>query len=316
IVRAPEGDVDYPDLITFKGREEAERGLVLETTPASVLLRLPREARAPVGVTAVSTTQPGGVSGKVIRKGKPLPGCEVRITGLERSTFLVFESLRGRRFEQRVVTDEHGVFVTQLQTLALLALYFLDVRGERGAMVKSITTTNMLYRLGEQYDVPVFETPVGFKHIGPIMMRENAILGGEESGGYGFRGHIPERDGILSGLYILSMMVKLNMRPSELIEYLYSKVGPHHYERIDITFDPADRQAVMDRLQASTPKRLGGSPVKNVDTMDGFRYQLDDGSWSLIRFSGTEPLLRIYCETSSPERVRVLLAETRQLTGV
>ena len=214
------------------------------------------------------------------------------------------------------LVDEHGVFVTQLQTLALLALYFLDVRGERGAMVKSITTTNMLYRLGEQYDVPVFETPVGFKHIGPIMTRENAILGGEESGGYGFRGHIPERDGILSGLYILSMMVKLNKRPSELIEYLYSKVGPHHYERIDITFDPADRQAVMDRLQASTPKRLGGSPVKNVDTMDGFRYQLDDGSWSLIRFSGTEPLLRIYCETSSPERVRVLLAETRQLTGV
>lgn len=111
IVRAPEGDVDYPDLITFKGREKAERGLVLETTPASVLLRLPREARAPVGVTAVSTTQPGGVSGKVIRKGKPLPGCEVRITGLERSTFLVFESVRSGSFERRVVTDEHGVFV-------------------------------------------------------------------------------------------------------------------------------------------------------------------------------------------------------------
>ncbi len=214
------------------------------------------------------------------------------------------------------VIDEHGRFVTQLQTLALLALYFLEVRGERGALVKSIATTSMLFKLGELYDVPVFETPVGFKYIGPIMIRENALIGGEESGGYGFRGHIPERDGVLSGLYILSMMAQLDQRPAQLIDYLYSKVGPHHYDRVDLTFDPGQRQAVQARLQASEPHELAGTRVSQVDTLDGYRFRLEDGSWSLVRFSGTEPLLRIYGETSSPERLRRLLNDTRQLTGV
>jgi phosphomannomutase len=211
--------------------------------------------------------------------------------------------------------DEHGTFITQLQTISLLALYLLEVQGKRAPIVKSITTSSMLFRLGELYKVPVFETSVGFKYIGPIMIRENAMLGGEESGGYGFAGHIPERDGILSGLYILSMMVKLKKKPSQLIDYLYSKTGPHHYDRIDITFDPARRESIMKRIAESSPTQLGGSKVAGIDTFDGRRFRLADGSWSLIRFSGTEPLLRIYCETSSPERVKQLLAETRGLTG-
>ncbi len=214
------------------------------------------------------------------------------------------------------VLDERGEFVTQLQTLALLALYFLEVRGERGPLVKSITTTSMLFRLGERYRVPVFETDVGFKYIGPVMMREDALIGGEESGGYGFRGHIPERDGVLSGLYVLSMMAALNMQPSELISYLYDKVGPHHYDRIDLDFDSSERSAIMLRVRNSRPDQLGGSAVIGIDTGDGFRFRLEDGSWSLIRFSGTEPLLRVYCETSSQERVRELLGQTRLLTGV
>ncbi len=211
--------------------------------------------------------------------------------------------------------DEHGNFVTQLQTISLLALYLLDVQEKRAPIVKSITTSSMLFRLGELYKVPVFETPVGFKYIGPIMMKEKAMLGGEESGGYGFAGHIPERDGILSGLFILSMMVKLKKKPSELIDYLYKKVGPHHYDRYDITFDPAQRDAIIKRLNDSKPSTLSGSKVIGIDTFDGRRFRLEDGSWSLIRFSGTEPLLRIYCETTSPERVQTLLAETRRLTG-
>ena len=214
------------------------------------------------------------------------------------------------------VLDERGGFVTQLQTLALLALYFLEVRGQRGPLVKSITTTSMLFKLGELYQVPVFETPVGFKYIGPVMMREEALLGGEESGGYGFRGHIPERDGILSGLYILSMMAKLKMRPSELIDYLYAKVGPHHYDRIDLRFGPGERDVILKRVEESRPTELSGSRVNGIDTVDGFRFHLEDGSWALIRFSGTEPLLRVYCETTSQERVPELLEQTRRLTGV
>ncbi|MBI3744636.1 MAG: phosphoglucomutase/phosphomannomutase family protein [Chloroflexi bacterium] len=214
------------------------------------------------------------------------------------------------------LVDERGHFLTQLQTFSLLALYFLDVLKERGPLVKSITMSSMVFRLGELYNVPVHETPVGFKYIGPIMIREKALVGGEESGGYGFRGHIPERDGVLSGLFILSMMVKLGKKPSELIDYLYSKVGPHHYDRIDIHFDPSQREAVVKRMQAARPATLDGSKVVGIDTGDGYRFRLADGSWSLVRFSGTEPLLRVYCETNSPERVKRLLLETRKLAGV
>ena len=214
------------------------------------------------------------------------------------------------------VVDEHGQFVTQLQTIALLALYLLEVRKQRGALVKSITTTDMLFKLGALYNVPVFETPVGFKHIGPVMMRENALIGGEESGGYGFRGHIPERDGILSGLYILAMMVAMGKTPSQLLDYLYAKVGPHHYDRLDLRFDPAQRDAILARMKSAKPASLAGRRVVSMDTIDGFRYKLDDGSWALVRFSGTEPLLRIYCETDSRDRVQQILQETRALAGV
>ena len=124
------------------------------------------------------------------------------------------------------VVDEKGNPLTPLQIFALLALYLFEVRGERGPIVKTVTTTSMLDKLGKIYNVPVYETKVGFKYVAPIMMAENALIGGEESSGFGFRGHIPERDGILAGLYLLDLMNKLNKTPSQLIEHLYSKVGP------------------------------------------------------------------------------------------
>ncbi|GAI22441.1 unnamed protein product, partial [marine sediment metagenome] len=129
------------------------------------------------------------------------------------------------------IVDENGEFLTQLQVFALLCLYLLEVRGKRGPIVKTITTTSMLYRLGEIFNVPVYETPVGFKYVAPIMLEKNALIGGEESGGYGFRGHMPERDGILAGLYFLDFMLKTGKTPSQLLDYLYSKVGPHYYQR-------------------------------------------------------------------------------------
>ena len=214
------------------------------------------------------------------------------------------------------MVDEKGDFISPLQIFGLLALYLLEVRRERGAMVKSLTTTRMIQHLGELYGVPVFETPVGFKHIGPVMIRENALIGGEESGGFGFRGHIPERDGILSGLYILDLMVKLGKSPSELIQYLYDKVGPHYYDRIDIHFDASYRQSILHRMSSSRPKMVDGYPVASVDSTDGWRILLQDGSWLLMRFSGTEPLLRIYAESQSPERVKRLIEFGESLAGL
>ncbi len=214
------------------------------------------------------------------------------------------------------ITDETGVFLTQLQVFALIARYFLEVRKERGAIVKSITTTNMLNRLGEIYKVPVFETKVGFKYIAPIMLRKNALLGGEESGGYGFRGHVPERDGILAGLYFLDYLVKTGKSSSELLAGLYKQVGPHYYHRIDIEFPESRRQEIMKKVESQAPDKIDGVPVAKLDKSDGFRFVLQDGSWLLIRFSGTEPLLRIYTETDSMERVSRLLKLGRQITGV
>jgi len=214
------------------------------------------------------------------------------------------------------IMDEKGEFITQLVTYALLTLYMLEVLGERGAIVKTITTTDMVYRLGQIYDVPVFETSVGFKYVGPLMIKEKALIGGEESGGYGFRGHIPERDGILAGLYFLDLMIKLKISPSELVSHLYNKVGPHYYHRVDIHFPAKERDAIISRVKNANPAQIDGAPVVKIDTFDGYRFRLADTSWLLIRFSGTEPVLRIYAETSSPERVEKLLAEGKKLAGV
>ncbi|MBI2850752.1 MAG: phosphoglucomutase/phosphomannomutase family protein [Chloroflexi bacterium] len=214
------------------------------------------------------------------------------------------------------IMDEKGTFVTQLQVLSLLSLYLLEVRGERGIIVKTITASSMLYRLGEIFNVPVRETPVGFKYIAPIMMNENALIGGEESGGFGFRGHAPERDGILAGLYFLDLMVKTGKTPSQLIDYLYSKVGPHHYERVDIEFPASERQAIVDRVKGKRSGEIAGIKIDRVDTGDGFRFMLADNSWLLVRFSGTEPLLRIYAETSTPAGVITLLEAGKALAGV
>jgi phosphomannomutase len=206
--------------------------------------------------------------------------------------------------------------LTQLQVFALLCLYLLEVRGERGAIVKTLTTTSMTYRLGEIFNVPVLETAVGFKNVAPVMLAENVLIGGEESGGYGFRGHVRERDGILSNLYFLDLMVRTGKTASQLIDYLYSKVGPHHYQREDATFPEAERPAIIARLQNSAPKSLDGVKVLKVDTFDGFRFTLSDNSWLLIRFSGTEPVLRVYAETDSPARAKRLVELGRKLTGV
>ena len=214
------------------------------------------------------------------------------------------------------IVDEKGNFLTTLQVFALLTLYLLEVCGQRGAIIKTITSTGMLYRLGELYGVPVYETSVGFKHVAPKMIAEDALIGGEESGGYAFRGHIPERDGILSGLFFLDLMIRQQKSPSQLVDYLYSKVGPHHYDRVDIEFPSTERKAINDRLSGYIPSHIDNMRVEEVSTKDGFRFLMADHSWLLIHFSGTEPLLRIYAESDSPQRVKRLLAEGRRMTGV
>ena len=151
------------------------------------------------------------------------------------------------------VGDENGHFIDQLRVYGLMGYYFLEVRGERGPIVKTISTTKMLNKLAQVYEVPVFETGVGFKYIAPKMVEVNAMIGGEESGGYAFRNHVPERDGILAGLYLLDLVVQTGKKPSELIDLLFEKVGPHYYDRIDSRFDQSRKAEILNNVGAARP---------------------------------------------------------------
>jgi phosphomannomutase len=214
------------------------------------------------------------------------------------------------------VVSENGSYISTLHVFSLLCLYLLETRGQRGPLVKTVTMSSMLYRLGELFKVPVYETSVGFKYVAPVMTAEKALAGGEESGGYGFRGHIPERDGILAGLYFLDLMVKTGRSPSQLIDYLYSKVGAHYYKRIDLRFSETEHEAVNERVKSFSPESLDGVEVVSSDTKDGFRFILADNSWLLIRASHTEPLLRLYAESGTQERVEKLLSLAQGLVRV
>jgi phosphomannomutase len=214
------------------------------------------------------------------------------------------------------IGDEHGQFVNQLQVYALLAMYFLEVRGERGAIVKTLSTTSMLEKLGAIYDVPVYQTGVGFKYVAPKMLETDALMGGEESGGYAFHGHVPERDGILAGLYILDLMVRLGKTPSQLIDHLYNQVGTHYYDRVDTRFPADERESTRQRILDAEPATIGGLEVTGLDTTDGFKFGLADGGWLLIRFSGTEPILRVYTETTDESRVQPILEDGLRIAGL
>jgi len=211
--------------------------------------------------------------------------------------------------------DENGEFINQLQVFALLALYLLEVRHERGAIVKTLSTTSMLEKLGKLYDVPVYETGVGFKYVAPKMIETNAMIGGEESGGYAFRDNVPERDGILAGLFILDMMVRLGRKPSQLITLLFERVGAHYYDRIDRSFT-GDREVREKMILSAKPATIGGLKVLGLNSLDGYKFLLEDGGWLLIRFSGTEPIMRVYCETTSKERVPGILQDGLKIAGL
>jgi len=212
--------------------------------------------------------------------------------------------------------DEHGKFVDQLRVFGLLAFYMLEVRGERGPIVKTLSTTSMLEKLGKLYDVPVIQTGVGFKYVAPKMLEVDALIGGEESGGYAFRGHVPERDGILAGLYLLDMMVKLGKKPDELVQLLFEKVGPHYYDRIDTPLAPEKREQHREQIAAAKPDSIAGLKVLDILTTDGYKFELEDGGWLLVRFSGTEPIVRVYCETTDAARVQPLLQAGLKMVGV
>jgi phosphomannomutase len=214
------------------------------------------------------------------------------------------------------VIDETGRYLSTLEVFSLIAHHLLARRGDRGAIVCTITMSSMVERLGKKYGVEVLRTPVGFKFVGPKMLEANALMGGEESGGYAFRGHIPERDGILSGLLFLEAVVTSGERPSELLKELHAITGPHHFQRIDLEFDEARRSEIQMRVTEAQPREIGGFSVDKIDRTDGIRLLFSSGAWAVMRFSGTEPLIRVYAEAADKPQVDRLLKSLRELAGV
>ena len=214
------------------------------------------------------------------------------------------------------VLDENGAFIDTLSTFSLLCLHQLRHRELRGPIVRSLTQSAMVDKLAARAGQPVHVTPVGFKFVGPTMLTEDAVAAGEESGGYAFRGNIPERDGIFSGLLFLELMARTGKRASELVKHLHEQVGEHAYDRLDVDLAPDGPRPDAVTLAARPPASIAGLRVEGTDTMDGARYTLEGGFWGLIRPSGTEPLLRIYAEGDSPQRVREMLSELRAAAGV
>lgn len=215
--------------------------------------------------------------------------------------------------------DEQGHFVTTLQIFALLTYYLAEHRGLRAPVVKTVNETSMAERLGERYGIEVYEVPVGFKYVGPKMIETGAMMGGEESGGFGFGMHLPERDGIFTDLMLLDLFLREREAGrwpvSKAIAHLHEIAGPSSYKRLDVHVArdvyPALKTKLLAELPKEAPARLAGGPVvrtQPLSTNDGFKFFAQDGSWLLVRFSGTEPLVRVYTEAASYADVDANLA--------
>jgi alpha-D-glucose phosphate-specific phosphoglucomutase len=205
--------------------------------------------------------------------------------------------------------DARGQFVDPHRIFGLILRYLLQKRGLRGRVVRSVSTTRMIDRIAEEFDLPVIETPVGFNHIADLMIADNVVMGGEESGGMSVQGHIPEGDGVLMGLLLLEVMAEAHKPLHELVDDLLADYGPAQYARTDMKLSkPVAKSKLAKRLVETAPDTIADVSVEEVRTNDGIKYFLADGSWLLIRPSGTEPIMRVYAEAPSDERVAALLA--------
>lgn len=212
--------------------------------------------------------------------------------------------------------DERGSFVDPHKILALGICHLVEKRGWRGPVVRTVSTTRMIDRLAQKYNLPIYETPVGFNYIADYMLKEDILIGGEESGGISFRGHIPEGDGILMGLLILEMVSSTGGRLDELVKNLLDKVGPAYYQRNDLRLSkPVAKDQMKKLLMDSAPSRIGSEEIVEVSSLDGVKYLLADDSWLLIRPSGTEPVLRVYAEGRTQEIVRTLIGFGEQIAA-
>ena len=210
--------------------------------------------------------------------------------------------------------DGRGKALSTHQLICLLLHHYVVNRRARGRMIKALSTTSMLDKMCALHGLELVETGVGFKYIGAEMLKGNYVLGAEESGGIGFPGHIPERDGILAGLMLLELLATERTSINKLIARLEKTFGPHRYARIDAHFPLEKRAALMEFCKTNPPTRLLRSPLADVKSYDGVKFIAQDGSWLMLRGSGTEPILRIYAEAATDAGAQRLLADGLRMT--
>lgn len=212
--------------------------------------------------------------------------------------------------------DEHGNFITTHEVFSLLIRHAIENKKWSGKIIKSISTTQMIDKIGKKYFMPVDVTPVGFKYISPAMKEEGVLVGGEESGGFGFPRHIPERDGLFSGLMLLELMVTTGKSIGTLVSDLQKEFGPCKYRRNDYHLSVEQIASARAKFNTLNIKEINGIKVKKHTTIDGHHFLFEDNSWMLFRASGTEPLIRTYAEAPTSARVETYLAEAGRLLGL
>lgn len=212
--------------------------------------------------------------------------------------------------------DETGEFFSSHRIFTVLLRHLYERKGLRGGVVKTVSTTRMVDLLCGKFGLELFETPIGFKHICELMLERDILMGGEESGGLGVKGHIPERDGILMGLLLLEAMAASGKGLRRLLDDTMDEIGHFYYRRIDLAIENSAKERLIERLQKGGITTIASRPVAAENFRDGFKYIFADGSWLLVRPSGTEPVLRLYSEAGDPALVEELLAAGRQIAGI
>jgi phosphomannomutase len=212
--------------------------------------------------------------------------------------------------------DENGEFFSSHQIFTVLLRHLYERKGMRGGVVKTVSTTRMIDLLAEKFGLPLFETPIGFKHICELMLEHDILMGGEESGGLGVKGHIPERDGILMGLLLLEAMAMSGKGLRQLLDETMDEIGHFFYRRIDVPIENAAKERLIEKLTKGGIRTIASRPVTVENFTDGFKYIFADGSWLLIRPSGTEPVLRLYSEARDPALVAELLRAGQEIAGI
>lgn len=235
----------------------------------------------------------------------------------------VFDEMKKGDYDIAIVNDGDadrvsavmpgGGYLNAGQIMALLLLHFVEDKKWTGSVVKTVTNTTLIERIAKKYKLKLHETPVGFKYICRIMLDEDVLIGGEESGGIGVKNYMPERDGMLLGILLIEMMAHRKKGILETMKDVEKEYGKFCYTRIDMEYPDDKKKKLMQFLKTSPPKKILDKPVKELKTLDGYKFIMEDNSWLILRLSGTEPILRIYAEAPSKKMAEDYLESGKKI---